>query len=217
MTPNVAVFRDWLVEHQDLAPRTATVYASVIDYGQRNGDVAAAVTTARSLCTLRVVKAAVRWWSRWTGDRRATRRVRELARYQLRLAKVKRVTDEEREKLAACVRLLEEPYRSVMLVIVSSRLPLRTVFGLSREQLEVGATERVPLLGASSVETMWLPSEEVQQSFRVLGEYGGWERLRDLAGRDYFHAYRQVAAILRQECRRAGIRRLRPAELGRKT
>jgi hypothetical protein len=213
--PDATTFRDWLIE-QDLSAHTADVYASMIDYGRRHGDVTAAVLTANSKGTLKVVKSAVRWWSRWTGDRRALGRVRALARKQIAQAHVVLISDEERAKLCTRLRWLEEPYRSAMVVIACSGLRLNVVLGLSREQAEVGKDERVPILGVSGdvINDGWLAPPDVQQAFRELLKYA-WVSLQDVLGRDYFHAYRQVAAILRHECRRAGIRRIKPAELGR--
>lgn len=209
---DTVLFRDWLTRVNGLSERTATVYAAMIDYGQRRGDVTAAISSAKSRGTIKVVQAAVRWWSKWTGDRRAALRARLLARERKLPRWVKPVTPEEREKLREQVGMLEEPYRSAM-TIVCSGLRLRAAFLLSREMAEIGRTQRIPL--QYGPEEYWLPPPEVQAAFKVLLEYGGWECVRDLFGRDYFHAYRQVADILRETCKAAGIRRIRPAELGR--
>lgn len=206
---NVSEFRDWLLD-QDLSEKTATVYSAMIHYGQRQGDVAKAVRIAHSRGTLKVVRAAVGWWSRWTHDRRVLRRAQVLSLQQVCVMKSNAVTEEERAVLCARLQRLEEPYRSAMVVVACSGLLLRHAFSITREQAEIGTTERVPI-----GEESWQPSEDVQQAFRVLVSYGAWEHIMDLFGRSYIHAYQQVAHILRHECRRAGIRRIRPAELGR--
>lgn len=210
---DTAVFRDWLIRVNGLGDRTATVYAALINYGQRHGDVTAAIGTARSTGTLKVVQAAVRWWSKWTGDRKVVRRAKLLARERKLQKWIKPVTVEEREKLNSQIRMIEEPYRSAMVVVACSGLRLRAAFLLSRELVEIGRTQRIPLM-YGPVE-YWTPQQAVQEAFKVLLEYGGWELVRDLFGRDYFHAYGQVAEILREACKSAGVRRIRPAELGR--
>lgn len=206
---NVSAFHDWLIG-QDLSPKTATVYSAMIDYGKRRGDVAQAVRIAHTQGTLKVVRAAVGWWSRWTRDRRVLRRTLELSRKQVRVMKTNTVTEKERTVLCARLHYLEEPYRSAMVIVACSGLRLRQAFGITREQAEIGSNERVPL-----GDDFWLPPEDVQQAFRVLVRYGAWEHIMDLFGRSYIHAYQQVAHILHHECRRAGLRRIRPAELGR--
>ena len=210
---NTAIFRDWLIRVNGLGDRTATVYAALINYGQRHGDVTAAVGTAKSKGTLDVVQAAVRWWCKWTGDRTAVRRARLLAKERKLQKWIKPVTAEEREKLDAQIQKLEEPYRSAMCVVACSGLRLRAAFLLSRELVEIGRTQRIPLM-YGPVE-YWTPQQTVREAFKVLLAYGGWECIRDMFGRDYFHAYGQVAGILRETCKAAGIRRIRPAELGR--
>jgi len=80
--------------------------------------------------------------------------------------------------------------------------------------VEVGCSERVPIIGSGGdVVGLWLPPQDVQAAFCTLGQYGGWNRVQDLFGRDYIHAYKQIRILLHYLCRKAGGRQVRPTEL----
>jgi hypothetical protein len=217
-----ATFGDWLARECGLAEHTADVYMAMVDFGRKRGNVLLAVEKARTRSSLRVATAALRLWSRWTGDVRLANRVERIAsRRRIKTgASVRRIvtiTDEERRALLAMIhRKLEEPYRSTMTMVVASGLRLATILTLTRTQVEVGCTERVPILGGRDREVvgLWLPPPETREAFCTLPQFGGWTRIQELFGRDYIHAYRQVRVLLHYVCRKAGTRQVRPSELG---
>lgn len=210
-----ATFRDWMTRERGLAERTAEVYAAMVDYGQRRGNVLLAVQKARTRGSLAVAAAALRAWGAWTRDERLAARVSRTARRrEVGATTVNYITDEERKTLLGAVQKVEEPYRSAMTLVVGSGLRLSTVLDLSRTQVEVGCTERVPIIGPRrDVIGLWLPPPEIQAAFCVLPQYGAWTRVQDLFGRDYQHAYQQIRILLHYVCRKASIRQVKPSEL----
>lgn len=212
---DTASFRSWLTEN-GRAESTAEVYAAMVDFGQKRGNVLLAVQKARTRGSLAVAAAALRAWGDWIGDERLAERVNRIVRRrEVKATTVNHITDEERRLLLEAIQHIEEPYRSAMTVVVGSGLRLSTVLDLSRTQVEVGCTERVPIIGPrSSVTGLWLPPPEVQAAFCALTQYGAWVRMRDLFGRDYQHAYQQIRVLLHYACRKAGIRQVKPSELG---
>jgi hypothetical protein len=214
---DVASYRDWLVGERKLAERTANVNAAMIDLGKRNGSVVSILKRARTKGTLTVASAAVVLWGRWSHDDRLLRRAKTVAaRRGMEETVVPIVTDDERQKLLRKVARLEEPYRSAMTVVVCSGLKLGTAFDLSRVLVDVARTEQVPLPAREGCDgVMWRAPDSIVPSCDVLLTYGGWERLQDVFGRDYSAAYKQLRILLRFLCRKAGLRQIRPSELGR--
>lgn len=217
MDTSVAAFQSWLTDVKGLAAHTAEVYAGMVDFGLRRGKVLTAVRRARTRGSLKVATAAVRAWGQWTGNPRlAARASTEARKRKVKATIVSYATEEERAKLVQDgIRRLEEPYRSTMVVLATSGLRLPCVLDLSRIQVEAGRAEQVPIPGPQAKTGWWSPPDEVRAAFHTLSQYGGWDILRDLFGRDYTHAYFQIRTILHFTCRKAKIRYLRPTELGR--
>lgn len=216
MNADIASFRSWLAQ-QGKSQRTAEVYAAMVEFGRRRGKVTLAVERARTKGSLSVAAAALRAWACWIGDQKLNRRVVRIAcRRHVEGSVVASISNDERKALLSAIARLEEPYRSSMTVVVGSGLRLGTVLNLSRTQVEIGCSERVPLTGTDgTVVSLWPPPAEVQDAFSALVRFGGWETIQDLFGRDYRHAYRQIRVLLRYVCRKAGTRRIKPSELAK--
>lgn len=215
--PSSDEFREWLTHERGLATRTAEVYSQMIDFGRKRGDVLLAVRKARTKGSLRVATAAVRLWGNWTRDTRLVARATQIARRRdVGETIVKHVTEEERTGLVNSLPRVEEPYQSAMTVVILSGLRLATILDLSRTQAEIGCSERIPIIGPhGDVLGYWLAPTRVQEAFCTLLQYGGWERMQDLFGRDYLHAYKQIRILLRYLSRKSGIRSIRPTEMVR--
>lgn len=124
------------------------------------------------------------------------------------------VTDEERTKLLETVRLLEEPYRSLLTILVGSGYRLGPLLDVSRVQAD-GAANGEPVVFASdeAILASWTPSDDLRKAFGTLGTYGSWDRLQDLLGASYATAYAQLRILLRGCCRKAGLRNVKPGDL----
>jgi integrase len=207
-------FCSWLAQN-GRTQRTAEVYAAMVEFGQKRGNVLLAVRKARTRGSLAVAAAALRAWGDWTGNEGLARQVARIVRSRkVKATIVSYITDQERATLMEQARKIEEPYRSAMTVLIGSGLRLGTVLDLSRPQVEAGCTERVPIVGSRKVVIgLWLPSPEVREAFCALTQFGTWARLQDLFGRDYPHAYQQIRVLLHHLCRKAGIRQVKPSEL----
>lgn len=218
MTGDETEFRSWLSDHKLLSDRTAEVYSAMVAYGTKRGDPLLAVRKARTKGSLRVAHASIRLWAEWTKDPRLERRVGCIAharRHEVEeRSQVQHVTEEERTKLLEVVRALEEPYQSLMVILVGSGYRLGPLLDLSREQAD-GAAHNEPVVFASEevILASWTPSEELQVAFAVLGTYGTWERLQDFLGSSYAKAYTQLRILLRGCCRKAGLRNIKPGDL----
>jgi hypothetical protein len=210
-------FRAWLVDRKLLSDRTAEVYAAMVDFGLRRGDPLIAVRKARTKGSLRVAHASLRLWSEWTKNEKISTqadRIVRTRRQEVGEGNVRHVTSVEREKLLTVVRGLEEPYRSAMLIIVGSEHRLGPILDLDRVQADGAAHgEPVLFLSEDTVVSTWTPDAELRTAFAILGGYGSWERVQDLLGRSYQHAYTQLRILLRGCCRKAGIRSVKPGEL----
>jgi hypothetical protein len=215
MAPEILTFRDWLINVRELAPRTAHVYAGMVGFGLRRGDPLFAVKHARTRGSLDVAVASLHAWGDYREDKGIGDRADRIARgRKVGSGIVQHATEEERKVLHDRLDCLEEPYRSALLVVTESGLRFGMVLSMGRMQVEVAAEgQRVPLISGDEVVDMWLSPEPLIASFHNLLAFGGWEKLQDLLGRDYAHAYRQVRIILRHECRVGKIRNIRPGEL----
>jgi len=120
------------------------------------------------------------------------------------------LTEDSRKALLEELGKIDPPAGLVLVVLIESGIRVRDVFCLGREALEVHPGEAVPYLRQGKI-SYWMPTEAAREVLERLLEYGGWEKLQDILGRDYQAAYLEARVLLRTACRNVN---LDPVKLG---
>lgn len=215
---DVVGFQDWLVRSRGVTRSTAYIYSRFVARASSPGGIQGVAAWLHHPGGRAVALAAARRWGEWSGDTGLMTRLRRAAtRYRGRPVRHRiPATPDEVSRLLPLVEQLDDPYRSAVIVLVLSGLKLSWVFALTRDQLELACAGPVPIpmdSRSASGDSVWDPCPRVRQAAKLLVEYSGWSRLRDLFGRDYMAAYWDVRYLLRRLSKEAGLsRRLLPGD-----
>ena len=196
-------------------------YVGVIRRGLAAGDVLAPLRGAASRGGIKIAKAALLRWYKFTEDPALAARVRAILSPPRGVAQVAKLTWEQRAKITAQVTKVEDKIRrGFLLLVVWSGLRVGEILAASRQDLRAWCSTKfagneVAGHGAEMLLGRWRGKPATVQALLATTAADQFRPAAAPTSATYVAAYAVLRRLLRGVCKRAGVAYVQPEEFRR--
>lgn len=195
-------------------------YVGVVRRGIEAGDLLAPLRGAASQGGLKIARAAILRWCKFTRDAALRKQVRSILSPPRPKAKVARISIEQRSKIAPYIEVIPDKVRKgFLLLVVWSGLRVGEILEASREDLmDWRGTKLAGKTGALRGAEMLLAKrgwKTVQELLATTASDRFRSRRTPQASKTYVAAYAVVRRLLRHACKAANVAYVQPEEFRR--